>query len=275
MTVVFTARDLGSLPIEARGLLPEKFADASLSALQSHRVFVGNRTYPLSDLFDIEGDPSTENWTLVGDLSSMHHLGEGMQRGSLSVKGSIGRHVGSGMSGGRISVTENAGDWAAAEMSGGLLSIRGSAGHEVASSYRGSPRGMTGGVVLIQGDVGREAGRKMRRGLIAIGGSAAELLGSSMLAGTIVVAGTLGPRSAAGMIRGTVLTLTADQVPSVPTFRRACRASLPMFPLLLGELRRLEFPIDSVPAETLFEVWNGDLLEGGRGELLIASAASN
>lgn len=271
MPVLFQPRDLDSLPIEARGLLPEHFANATASELSNHRIFVGNRRHALGDLFTIEGAPCSEHWIFGADCPSLHHLGEGMSRGKIEVQGSVGRHVGSSMTGGRIEIAQDAGDWAGAEMQGGSLIIRGSAGHETGSSYRGSPRGMRGGSLLVWGNVGRETGRKMRRGLIAIGGSAGDLLGSSMLAGTIVVVGSIGKRTGAAMKRGTVITLTPGQSPDVPTFRPACEFQPPMIPLLMAELRQQSFPVPHSNSPHSFQIWNGDLLEGGRGELLIAT----
>jgi formylmethanofuran dehydrogenase subunit C len=157
-------------------------------------------------------------------------------------------------------------------MRGGLIRVRGRAGHLVGAAYRGSPRGMTGGTILIHGDVGNEIGHSMRRGLLAAGGRAADLVGFNMLAGTILVFGECGIRHGAGMRRGTLGFFGPTPPPLLPSFRRACRYRPEALGLVLRHLLRLGFPVpEDLPAADV-ELYNGDLLEGGRGELLIRAA---
>ncbi|MCA9104202.1 MAG: formylmethanofuran dehydrogenase subunit C [Planctomycetales bacterium] len=270
MPVEFQARPWSRIPIEAAGLLPERFVDASLDTLRAHRIFVGNRTVALSELFEIEGNTADSHWVFAGDLSSVQHLGEGMTSGTIIVHGDIGRHVGGSMRGGRMEIKGSAGDFAGAELRGGTLLIRGDAGHHTGGAYRGSPRGMTGGQLIVAGSAGNEVGRRMRRGLIAVGGNVGDLAGASMRAGTLVTGGSWGARAGAGMIRGTLLAWQPPREPLLPTFRHACRYTPPFLPVLMRGLSQhgLSFPTHRPSA---FELWNGDLLEGGRGELLLAS----
>ena len=72
------------------------------------------------------------------------------------------------------------------------------------------------------------------------------------------------------MIRGSLVACTSLRAELVPTFRHAARFQPPFLPLLWNELKQAGFPVPS-PMPSKFELWNGDLLEGGRGELLIAS----
>ena len=56
----------------------------------------------------------------------------------------------------------------------------------------------------------------------------------------------------------------------LPTYRLACRASLPMLGLVARELRRENFAVDRLAQlKEPIALYNGDLLELGRGEILI------
>ncbi len=130
---------------------------------------------------------------------------------------------------------------------------------------------MTGGTILIDGSVGNELGHTMRRGLIAVGGDAGDVIGFNMLAGTIVVLGATGIRHGAGMRRGTLLLLGDSPPPLLPTFRYACRFRPLATTLVLRSLETLGFAVpDSLWLRDV-ELYNGDLIAGGRGELLVCS----
>ncbi|MCA1481693.1 hypothetical protein, partial [Bradyrhizobium sp. NBAIM08] len=76
----------------------------------------------------------------------------------------------------------------------------------------------------------------------------------------------------AGMKRGTIALLGPEGPPLLPTFRRACRYQPEVLPLIPRQLRQLDF---SVPGELLTascDLYNGDLIAGGRGEILIRAA---
>jgi formylmethanofuran dehydrogenase subunit C len=256
-----------SVPLEVEGILPESLRDRSLSEIEQQPIYHGNTQVPLAEFFTVSGDPADERIEWEGDLSGVHWIGARMGRGEVRVLGRAGRHLGSEMTGGVVIVEGDAGDWVGGEMRGGRIIVQGSAGHLPGAAYRGSPRGMTGGTLLIHGSAGNEVGAAMRRGLIAVGG-AGDLAGWNMLAGTVLVFGPSGIRNGAGMRRGT-LVFCQDSPPILPTFRAACRMRPPVIDLLRGYLRGLAYPHADLAAGADFEVYNGDLLEGGRGELLV------
>ena len=154
-------------------------------------------------------------------------------------------------------------------MHGGRIRVRGRAGHLTGAAYRGSARGMTGGTILVAGDVGNEIGHTMRRGLLVVGGNVGDLAAFNMLAGTILICGEGGIRHAAGMKRGTLAFLGQWAPELLPTFRFACRYQPTVLTVLLRELRLLGFPVGDDLLSTQFDLYNGDLIEGGRGEILI------
>jgi formylmethanofuran dehydrogenase subunit C len=128
---------------------------------------------------------------------------------------------------------------------------------------------MTSGTILVEGDAGHEIGHSLRRGLIAIGGKAGDLAGFNMLAGTILLFGDTGIRLGAAMKRGTIGVLGTKRPQMLPTFRHACRCQPDVLPLLFRELRERGFPVADELFTSFYDLYNGDLIEGGRGEILV------
>lgn len=267
-----TLRAQTTVPLEVEGITPDRVRGKSLAQIEKLEIFEGNAKCALAEFFTVAGDAGDEIHEWAGDLAGVHWIGTKMASGKIVVQGSAGRHVGSEMRGGEIHVLGDASDWVGGEMHGGLIHVRGSAGHLVGAAYRGSVKGMTMGTILIGGDAGNEIGHSMRRGLIAIGGNIGDLAGINMLAGSILVFGTSGIRHGAGMARGTLAFLGPAAPPLLPTFRRACRCWPDVLPLIYRHLRQLDF---AVPAELFtcgYDLYNGDFLNGGRGEVLIRAA---
>jgi formylmethanofuran dehydrogenase subunit C len=256
------------VPLEVEGLTPDVVRSLPLAEIERFEIFQGNRKVPLAEFFRVSGDPSDETIEWHGNLSGVHWIGTKMTSGRMQIEGPCGRHLGSEMRGGEIHVAGDASDWVGGEMHGGLIHVRGRAGHLIGAAYRGSAIGMTRGTILIEGEAGNEIGHTLRRGLIAIGGNCGDLAGFNMLAGTILLFGETGIRHGAGMRRGTI-GFFGPPPQMLPTFRRACRYFPEALRLLALHLRSLGFShwerlLSSV------DLYNGDLIEGGRGELLVA-----
>ena len=258
-----------TVPLEVEGITPDAVRGRSLAEIEKLEVFEGNVKTPLAEFFAVSGDANDEVHEWEGELSGVHWMGAKMSRAGSWSQGNAGRHVGSEMRGGEIHVLGNASDWVGGEMHGGLIHVRGKAGHLVGAAYRGSAKGMTKGTILIGGEAGNEIGHSMRRGLIAIGGSIGDLAGINMLAGSIFVFGDSGIRHGAGMKRRHHRVSRQDRAAHLPTFRRACRYRPEIMPLLYRHLRRLDFAASDELLSAEYELYNGDFLAGGRGELLI------
>jgi formylmethanofuran dehydrogenase subunit C len=271
MALTLQLRTATTIPLELEGFTPAAARGKSLAELERFEVFYGNAKQPLAEFFALSGDAADETLVFSGDLSGVHWIGAKMTSGTIRIEGDAGRHLGSQMCGGEIEVTGNAGDWVGGELRGGLIRVRGDAGSFVGAAYRGSAAGMTGGTVLIHGHAGNEIGHTLRRGLIAIGGSAGDYIGFNMLAGTIVVAGPPGIRHGACMRRGTIAFVGGHRPTMLPSFRFSCRFRPEMLTLLAQELARLKFELPSGAIEPDYELYSGDLIEGGRGEILIAT----
>ncbi len=269
MALELQYQDQATVPLEVEGIIPVQVCGKSLAEIEKLPVFHGNEPGTLADFFNVTGDPTDQQINWSGNLAGVHWIGAGMQAGHIRIEGDAGRHIGSEMTGGSIEVTGDASDWVGAEMQGGMIHVAGRAGHLIGSAYRGSPQGMKGGTIRIDGDVGNEVGHSMRRGLLVIGGNSGDLIGFNMLAGTICVFGESGIRHGAGMHRGTLAFLGSHRPELLPSFRYACRYQPDVLRLLLRRLADLGTDVPENLYRAEFELYHGDLIEGGRGEVLM------
>ncbi|TWT66771.1 Formyltransferase/hydrolase complex Fhc subunit C [Posidoniimonas polymericola] len=258
-----TLKSPPTVPVDAEGLLPGR-EDAT--PLAERTVLAGGVPTPAGELFTIRGNPRDLEWRFEGDLSRVRHLGAGLRAGRIVIDGDVGRHCGAALRGGEIVVHGDAGDWLGAEMRGGEIHVRGSAGNCVGGGYTGSKFGMRGGAIVVDGPVGNYAGRQMRRGVLIAVGGCGDLPGFRMRAGSLLVLGRCGANPGLEMLRGTLGLFGGGAPPA--TFSPACTISPPTLTLLRREVRRRAGgeAADAVPATVTLH--NGDLLRGGRGELL-------
>lgn len=270
MTLRLTNLADDQIPIELDGLTPALLAGTSLDEIRRLPVRRGSRGTQLGELFKVNGDPADEEWVLAGGCRNVHGLGSGNASGYIVVFGPIGRRTGFAMRGGRIEIRGDAGDWLGAEMRGGVIRVQGNAGSHIGAATPGAKRGMTGGMILIDGDALDEVGARMRRGLIAVAGSVGANLGFRMLAGTILVFGGSGPNVGMGMRRGTIGVFGTPRPTLLPTFKSCYHGPLPVLRMLEAQLVNESFAPERLSrlAATV-ELFHGDLLQLGRGELLL------
>ncbi|MGE0756735.1 MAG: formylmethanofuran dehydrogenase subunit C [Pirellulaceae bacterium] len=268
MVLSLLYRGAGSVPLEVEGITPSRLAGRPCGEIERLPVLCGNRLARLGDFFDVSGSPSDDRMEWGGDLAGVHGIGAGLDGGFVRVSGNVGRHAGSRMTGGTLHILGHAADWLGCEMRGGSIEVDGCVGHLAGAAYRGSPTGMRGGTILVRGSAGHELGARMRRGVIAVDGAVGDLAGFQMRAGTILVGGRCGGRAAAGMVRGTLALLGGHTPPSLPNFRYGCRFRHPAFPLLRNLVRagRLQRLAEALEEEV--ELYHGDMVTGGRGEVL-------
>jgi formylmethanofuran dehydrogenase subunit C len=267
MPLTLTVTTPLTLAVEAETLSPATLAGLSVSQIERLPLQRGRRSVPLGEFFSVSGTPD-EELRLVGDLSRLHRLGEKMMGGRIVVDGPIGRHAGSQMRAGELVIAGDAGDWLGAEMRGGSIRVSGNAGDRAGGAYVGSVVGMRGGTIVVEGNVGVASGQAMRRGQLVILGDAGETLGYVMRAGTIVVAGDPGERVGAGMIRGTIVALAGLPRDPLPTFERSCTFAPPAWPLVRKHLLDVgRLAPKELPPRLRVDLWHGDFLDGGKGEL--------
>ena len=259
--------------VDGDDLRPESLA---LPAADAACLLVpaGNSTVELGELFRVEGDGGDGVLIFEGDLRPVRGLASRMEEGRVLVRGDAGPRLGSGMLGGSIEVEGSVGRWAGAEMRGGLIRIRGDAGDLLGAALPGSRLGMRGGVILVDGDAGDDVGLALRRGLIAVGGRMGEGAGRGMIAGSIFGFGPVGRGLGSGMKRGTLALFgaggPADFEPA-PSFEPSGSFRPHVLDLYLSRLRGLGFDVPGAAFASPIRRYNGDRLEGGRGEILVGS----
>lgn len=259
------------VPVEAEVISPDILMEKSPDEMGNLPVFLGNRKFSLKELFSIEGPPSL-NILLEGDFSKVKKIGYGMTRGKIHIKGDVGMHTGATMKGGEIWIEGNASDWLGAEMIGGLIRVNGNVGNFPGATYWGGKFGMNRGTILIFGNAGNEVGKKMRRGLIAIKGTSGDFVGGGMIGGTIFVFSEVGLRPGGEMKRGSIV-LFQENSPSppelLPTFTYNCTYNPIFLRLYLKTLKDFGFPVKEEYIRGNYRRFSGDLVELGKGEILI------
>ncbi len=269
------------LPVEVEGITPDRLFGLTELKIAKLPIWVGRNQVELAEQFKVSIRPSdglTLAWS--GDLSHVHWMGAGMADGEMIIDGNAGRHLGSQMTGGTIMVNGSVSDHAGAEMRGGIIKISSNAGNNLGGIYPGSRSGMNRGEILVSGNVGDGAGQGLRRGLIAIQGATGKLTGWNMLAGTVVVFGKCGSDCGLGMKRGTIIQVSADQEPLLPIFLKSGRYDGYWLRLLSQRLSAHSANSNSWgeslhPLSQPFTLFHGDILSGGRGEVLVAECGDS
>ncbi|MDQ7980617.1 formylmethanofuran dehydrogenase subunit C [Paraburkholderia sp. SARCC-3016] len=291
-TTTLRVKDVPGFRVDGSPLLPAALAAQSSDEVARIELPAGNVTCKAGDLFDVSrsdaGKSGEATLIIEGDAPWLDRIGAHLAEGHLRVTGATGDYAGFRMTGGALQIGGNAGSFAASEMHGGLLTVAGNTGDFAAAALPGDIEGMTGGTVAIAGHAGARLGDRMRRGSVLVGGDAGDFAASRLVAGTICVAGRIGAHYAYGMRRGTLLLLREpERVP--PTFVEGGRGFDVFWQLFVRALAALREPLAATGAAALNGALapfftldarmmprrlSGDLAVDGRGELLIAHAAS-
>ena len=258
--------------VDGGGLRPEALAGLADDARRV-RLGVGNASAEAGDLFELEGDGGDSSLVFEGDFRKARGLASGMASGRVEVRGDAGPMLGMGMVGGSNEVRGSVGPWAGAEMRGGLIRVRGSAGDFLGAALPGSRVGMRDGLILVDGDAGEDVGLAMRRGLIAVGGRSGDGLGRGMVAGSIFAFGPVGGYPASGMKRGTLALFGPGEPDLLPSFEPSGSFRPHFLTIYLRELRDRGFAVPEAAFAAPVVRYNGDRIEGGRGEVLVGSIA--
>ena len=264
-----------NISIEADGIIPELLRGKTTEEIKTIPVPCGNELIALGELFSVSGAmDKTETVVFEGSLTNVHAIGMKMASGVVQICGEAGNRIGVKMSGGEIRSTADAGDHLGSEMTGGLIVIQGNAGDSVGSVLPGSKTGVNRGTILVRGSVGKGAGESMRRGLLVVGGDAGDLLGWSMGAGTLVVMGKAGAHVGAEMKRGTIVLGGGLGPSSSSSFRQGGSFRMPAIALVMNWLKREhpDFDVNVSRLDTDFNLFHGDFLHGGRGEILVPAS---
>ena len=280
-----------TLPIDVDSVLPENIASASCTQIGDRLIWCGRRQRPLKDFFDITGSAqqdSTIQWRGCSNdagLDRVNRIGHQMTSGTMLIQGAAGFHTGWQMQGGRIEVFGDVDDYLGAEMTGGTIVVSGDAGNHAGSRFNGEKIGMNRGQIFIQGSAGHGLGQGMRRGTIVVGKQAGKLVGWNMVAGTIFCLAGCGPHPGAGMKRGTIIAAADYQSVEaikqnnwlLPSFNPGSTSCVPIFKPLKNWLATQTLagkPVFSATQldllDQVYQVFHGDQLINGRGEVFLA-----
>ncbi len=275
MPLTLKWRDATSLPADGESLNPEILASLSATEVAGLSIPLGNTTAHVGDLFEVDGERRGRDDRLQRRPPACPRDRAGARSpGTIAVRGDVGGLLGAEMTGGTIEAEGPVGDYAGAAMRGGLLRIRGSAGRSLGSAYPGGRLGMREGVILVDGAIGPGAGLSMRRGLIAVSGPSGDDLGRAMVAGSIFAFGSVGRRAGAGMKRGTLALFgfgDPREFEPLPTFAPTGRFRPHFLTIYLRRLRQWGFPVPEAAFSNAVDRYNGDLVERGQGEILVAA----
>lgn len=266
MSITLTLKEQPTVPLEAEVLSPSHLAELSHDEIRGLRLFHGKRQLRVDDFFDVSGERS-DQLEIHGDLHRVRLLGRGMDRGQLTVHGSVGMHLGAHMKGGRIDVYGNASDWIGAEMKNGFIHVHGNGGGQIGGGYRGSLRGMKNGTIVVDGTAGLEVGLRMRRGTIVVGGIVRDFCGLQMKGGTIVLLSGAEIRTGAWMNRGTIVSLKPLQL--MPTFQMSGYCNPTFLNVYARYLRELGIDLPWKAVEGSWARYCGDCSVPGKGEIFI------
>jgi formylmethanofuran dehydrogenase subunit C len=275
MPLTFELKSKPSLPLDVRVLSPDRLGGLSIDEILKIEIQFGNRNSPVSQWFDVTGDGNDEEVVFSGSLETVNAIGHSMKRGTLEVRGSAGRHLGASMSGGEIVVRGNAGDYLGYEMRGGTIVVHGDVADHVGGSFPGAKFGMNRGTILISGSAGKGLGYRMRRGTIVVGGDVGACAAWQMRAGTIMVLGSCEGPPGIDMKRGTIFVGCAEDVWG--GFIEASNSDVAIWRMmqrwLEGVVGRYQLNLPQVDFRGQ-RSWAGDVLCGGRGELVEVNVLS-
>lgn len=266
LVIELTLRTPVRAALDVADLTPDRLSLLTEREIAELPVLEGRNRAQVGDFFTVRGGGSAAV-RIIGDLSKVDGVAEGMAGGELIVEGDAGRRVAARMSAGSVRVVGNVGDAAGASMSGGVLRISGNAGDRVGAAAAGASRGMSGGEILVEGSVGTEAAARARRGLVVVGGDAGAHTGRAMIAGSVIVFGRIEGRAGSGNKRGSIVSIGGLSIP--PTYRYACTYRPPHLRVTLTYLRRRHaLPVPDAAVVGLYRRYCGDAGEPGKGEIL-------
>jgi formylmethanofuran dehydrogenase subunit C len=258
------------------------WCNESLTNVLASSIFLGNQKERFGDFFSVKGNPNEDVHIWEGDLSLVDGIGAQLAEGSIVIQGSAGKYVGMGMRGGRIDVFGNVSDFCGNSMAGGFLQIHGNAGDRLGGIRDENSERMVGGEIVVCGSTGDDTGYRMRRGMIVVESNCGHRCGYQLRAGTLIVGGQCGSSPGLGMRRGSLILGPSAEIPSAPYLVRGSRCHLFILGLIRERLRYLGFhehvnsahttgpasPLALLTQSENAAIYHGDLLEGGRGEIL-------
>ncbi|MEM6998499.1 MAG: formylmethanofuran dehydrogenase subunit C [Pseudomonadota bacterium] len=266
--LTFTLKSQLKFNLNVSPLVPNKLEGMSLIKIKAIDLIYGKEKVKVSDIFNVKGK-ETDDIIIEKSSNKLIHVGQGMNQGTIQVKGHVGDFIGQDMSNGILSVNGDAGSWVGNNMSGGRINIHGNAADYVGAGLPGDAFGMRNGLINITGNAGDRVGDRMRRGIIIIQGKSGNFCGSRIHAGTIIALDRVGKNPGEGMRRGTIILAKRPRHISA-TFKSCGNLKMQFLRLLFKQLADMddEFALfDKYGPEA--HRFSGDLARNGKGEILI------
>lgn len=218
------------------GVVPNRFANLTLSEIQQLPIRIDERAAVVGDCFEVsEGDRASI--ALEGELSNCDYVGGGLESGNIFVASNVGDFLADQMRGGAIEIAGSANRFACSGLRRGFVRIAGDCGEYAAAAGPGAKRGMNGGMMVVNGNCDQWLGTRMRRGTVIVHGNVAAACASRMIAGTLVLCGRVAFPLAANMARGTILLLGRQVVCTAPAgFTAPEHTELSYLQILLNDI---------------------------------------
>ncbi|MFC7400495.1 formylmethanofuran dehydrogenase subunit C [Chelatococcus sp. GCM10030263] len=268
--LTFRLREAPPERLDLSALVPQRLAGLAPQEIVRLPIGTSRMGVVVGDLFGVAGNDPVDI-RFEGGSPRFDRLGEGLDRGRITVAGEVGQRLGFAMAAGELSVEGSAGPFAASAATGGVIRIAGNADERAGGAIYGAMHGLNGATLIIGGNAGPRLADRMRRGLVVVTGEAGDFAGSRMIAGTVIAA-AVGDHPGYGMRRGTILTRRHGEL--LPTFVETGGHRFVFLRVLQHWLQH------SAPelASGLLATWPdevrrhaGDLAALGKGEILVAA----
>ena len=266
--LTFTLKVKPKFPLDVSPLVPDNLEGKTQTAIKKLKLVYGKESIKVDELFSVKGNDANQI-RIEKSCDKLIHVGQGMTKGIIEVKGDVGNFLGQGMKNGTLSVNGNAGAWAGNSMAGGRINIKGNVSDYVGAGLPGDSFGMTNGLINVTGNAGDRVGDRMRRGIIIIQGKSGNFCGSRIHAGTIIALDKVGKNPGECMRRGTII-LAKKPAHLSATFKSCGNLKMQFLRLLFTQLAGMdtEFALFNKYGPMAHR-FSGDLARNGKGEILI------
>lgn len=158
--LTFSLKSELSCSVDCSPLTPDKLANLSLEQIEKIVLDSSLSCGKVVDWFTVSGDDS-RYIVFENAHACLHHIGQQMTQGVISIEGNAGNYLGQQMQGGTIVCKGNAGDRVGDKMRRGMILVEGNV-----ADYCGAS--MVAGTIGVLGDTGNHLGYGLKRGTLLL-----------------------------------------------------------------------------------------------------------
>lgn len=158
--LTFSLKSELSCSVDCSSLTPDKLANLSLEQIEKIVLDSSLSCGKVVDWFTVSGDDS-RHIVFENAHACLHHIGQQMTQGVISIEGNAGNYLGQQMQGGTIVCKGNAGDRVGDKMRRGMILVEGDV-----ADYCGAS--MVAGTIGVLGDTGNHLGYGLKRGTLLL-----------------------------------------------------------------------------------------------------------